>query len=121
MTNPEANLDQVMARDRELAKEPKAPRFPPLPHVRVGGICGLLELITDSGRSHDVSDLVSDLQLSSDDLIPILDAAVLLGFSEVRDGAVTLTDVGKAFAEAKINEKIVARLATVKLVEQVEA
>ena len=28
---------------------------------------------------------------------------------------------GKAFAEAKINEKIVARLATVKLVEQVEA
>jgi NitT/TauT family transport system ATP-binding protein len=54
----------------------------PLPHVRVGGISGLLELVAKK-RDGDSSipQLAQRLQLEVVDLLPLLDAAVLLGFA----------------------------------------
>jgi len=100
MTNPSADVHEVMAQaGKDNKKSPPPQRFPPLPHVRVGGISGLLELVVDHGHSHDVADLAGDLQLSVDDLFPILDAAILLGFADVKGTLVTLTEAGIAFAE----------------------
>ena len=75
----------------------------PLPHVRVGGISGLLELVAekrDGGGS--IPQLAQRLQLEVDDLLPLLDAAVLLGFAEVADGDVRLTAIGRDFATTTI-------------------
>jgi NitT/TauT family transport system ATP-binding protein len=75
----------------------------PLPHVRVGGISGLLELIAESGEAlTDLPQLAEGLRLEVDDLLPLLDAAVLLGFAAVADGEVRLTPVGRDFATTTI-------------------
>jgi NitT/TauT family transport system ATP-binding protein len=54
----------------------------PLPHVRQGGISGLLKLVAEK-RDGDgsIPQLAQRLQLEVDDLLPLLDAAALLGFA----------------------------------------
>jgi len=74
-----------------------------LPHVRVGGISGLLELVAEKREEGGSIPLLAQrLQLEVDDLLPLLDAAVLLGFAEVADGDVRLTAIGRDFATTTI-------------------
>jgi NitT/TauT family transport system ATP-binding protein len=71
--------------------------------VRVGGISGLLELIVEKGEDIDeIPVLAERLQLAVDDLLPLLDAAVMLGFAEVANGDVRLTPIGRDFATTTI-------------------
>jgi NitT/TauT family transport system ATP-binding protein len=76
----------------------------PLPHARPGAISGLLELVIEYGGPEDVAVLSDRLRIEADDLLPILDAAVMLGFAQVHEGDVTVTEVGKAFAEAEVED-----------------
>jgi NitT/TauT family transport system ATP-binding protein len=73
-----------------------------LPHSRPGGVGGLLELLNDRGGEEDTYHIAEDLLLEIDDLLPILDAATLLGFAEVHEGDVRVTEQGRAYAEADI-------------------
>jgi NitT/TauT family transport system ATP-binding protein len=73
-----------------------------LPHSRPGGVGGLLELLNDRGGEEDTYHIAEDLLLEIDDLLPILDAATLLGFAEVHEGDVRVTEQGRAYAEANI-------------------
>jgi NitT/TauT family transport system ATP-binding protein len=73
-----------------------------LPHSRPGGVGGLLELLNDRGGEEDTYHIAEDLLLEIDDLLPILDAATLLGFAEVNEGDVRITEQGRAYAEADI-------------------
>jgi NitT/TauT family transport system ATP-binding protein len=105
MTNPEAEVTGEVA--LPIPKVPtqrsKSPYAQALPYARVGGISGLLELIVEQpeGRE-DIPRLAERLQLEVDDLLPILDAAVMLGFAEVTQGDVRLTDIGRDFATTTI-------------------
>ena len=95
MTNPKAAVDQ--------ASLPAArTTFPMLPHARVGGISGLLEIIAEQGGREDLPLLADRLRLDIDDLLPTVDAAGMLGFAEVSGGDVTITPTGKEFAEADV-------------------
>ncbi len=96
MTNPQ------MAVAEAPTKPTAAVRFAPLPHALVGGISGLLELLIDHGGKADLPPVANRLGLDVEDLLPILDGAVLLGFAEVAQGDVTVTERGKALAEADI-------------------
>ena len=78
------------------------PRFPPLPQARAGSISGLLELVVDGGGKEDMPRLAERLHLGVDDLFPIIDAAVMLGFVRVEQGDLLVIPVGRAFAEADI-------------------
>ena len=98
MTHPEAEVTPVPT--RHVADMP--PRFPPLPHARAGGISGLLELVVDRGGTEDIPRLAEHLLLGVDDLFPIIDAAVMLGFARVEQGDLLVTPVGQAFAETDI-------------------
>ncbi|MBV9384952.1 MAG: nitrate/sulfonate/bicarbonate ABC transporter ATP-binding protein [Chroococcidiopsidaceae cyanobacterium CP_BM_ER_R8_30] len=112
MTNPEAEVTgQVAAvapQSPVLEPQPhesisRSPYANPLPHVRVGGISGLLELIVDQPEgTDDIPRLAERIQLPVDNLLPILDAIVLLGFAEVTQGDVKLTEIGKDFATTTI-------------------
>jgi NitT/TauT family transport system ATP-binding protein len=73
-----------------------------LPHARPGGIAGLLELVIDKGGREDVYRLADDLAFEIDDLLPIVDAAQLLGFLRVEEGDVVITPEGADFANAEI-------------------
>ena len=106
MTNPElevtGEVDQGDAR-RPSARSTISPFAKALPHVRVGGISGLLELIVEKGEGlDDIPHLAQSLQLEVDDLLPLLDASVMLGFAEVADGDVHLTPIGRDFATTTI-------------------
>lgn len=81
------------------------PRFPMLPHARRGSIAGLLELLNDRGGKQDLSQIAEDLRLEVDELLPISEAAVLLGFATSEVGAVEITAAGKSFAEADIERR----------------
>jgi len=113
MTNPEIEVTEKVAVDattaqaviRPYATSPHAtsPYANALPNARVGGISGLLELVIDQPEGTEyIPRLAERLQLEADDLLPILDAAVLLGFAEVSRGRMNLTNAGQDFATTTI-------------------
>jgi NitT/TauT family transport system ATP-binding protein len=73
-----------------------------LPHARPGGIAGLLELIIDLGGRTDIYRLADELAFEIDDLLPIVEAASLLGFLRVEEGDVAITPAGHEYAESEI-------------------
>jgi NitT/TauT family transport system ATP-binding protein len=77
-------------------------RYQMLPHARPGGIAGLLELLLDKGGRDDIYRLADDLAFEIDDLLPIVDAAQLLGFLKVEEGDASITQHGAEFANSEI-------------------
>ncbi len=94
---------------KEAIKKQQAPvrtaRYQMLPHARVGGIAGLLELLHDRGGREDLFRLAEELVMDVEDLLPILEACVLLGFAWLKEGDVQMTPQGSAFAEADIQQR----------------
>jgi len=87
------------------AERPVTPRYRILPHARAGGMAGLLELLNDRGGKEELYRLAEDLLMEVDDLFPIVDEAVLLGFARSTAGEVEITSEGKAFSEADIGTR----------------
>jgi NitT/TauT family transport system ATP-binding protein len=82
-----------------------APRYLMLPHVRAGGIAGFLEILADHGGREDLHRLSHQLMLEADELLPIVDACVHLGFSKVEHGDAEITELGRAFAAGDIQKR----------------
>ena len=101
----------------------RKPSFQVLPHATAGGMAGLLEFLNDRGGREDMYHLAEELLMEVDDLFPIVDEAVMLGFAESTQGDVQLTAAGKEFAEADITtrKKLFreAVLSHVKLIQQI--
>jgi len=111
----------------EMRPPEKAPDKPPsrmIPHARRGAIAGLLELLNDREGKEDLYRIAEDLQMETKALLPIVEAAALLGFVKTERGDVELKPAGKAFAEADINERKAlfrdAAMANVTLIQQME-
>ncbi|HEY9140899.1 MAG TPA: nitrate/sulfonate/bicarbonate ABC transporter ATP-binding protein [Bryobacteraceae bacterium] len=85
-----------------VAAGPARGKYPMMPHARPGGIAGLLELLADREGRDDIYHLADDLAFEIDDLLPIVEAASLLGYINVKEGDAELTPEGKRFAEAGI-------------------
>jgi NitT/TauT family transport system ATP-binding protein len=73
-----------------------------LPHARPGGVAGLLEFLIDKGGREDIYRLADDLAFEIDDLLPIVDAAQLLGFLTVNEGDAAITPTGAEYANSEI-------------------
>ena len=80
----------------------RKPSFQVLPHATAGGMAGLLEFLNDRGGEEDLYHLAEELLMEVDDLFPIVDEAVMLGFADSTQGDVRITPAGKEFAEADI-------------------
>jgi NitT/TauT family transport system ATP-binding protein len=115
MTQP----DLVTAPPTALAKR----ALQVLPHSRPGSVGGLLELLNDRGGKEDLYRVAEDLLMELDDLLPIVESAVLLGFAKSDRGDIELTPEGKAFAEADIEKRTTlfreAALKHVSLLQQI--
>lgn len=98
MTTPEAVIAPPTP-----GKTHQPARYPLLPHARPGGIAGLLEVLADSGGTEDLYHLAEKLLMEVDDLFPIVEAAVLLGFATLKEGDVNITPAGKQWVEAAID------------------
>ncbi len=90
----------IVSSDAGTEDRPTHKRITPLPHAPIGMLTGLLELIADRGGRDDLFRLGSELLLEVDDLLPVTEAAQVLGFASVREGDIQLTALGKTFAEA---------------------
>ena len=77
-------------------------KYQMLPHARPGGVAGLLELLLDKGGRDDIYRLADDLAFEIDDLLPIVDAAQLLGFLTIEEGDAAITVTGTEFANSEI-------------------
>jgi NitT/TauT family transport system ATP-binding protein len=100
-------------------------KYQMLPHARVGGIAGLIELLRDRGGREDLFRLAEELVMDVEDLLPILEACVLLGFAWLKEGDVQLSKQGEAFADADIQDRKVlfrqAALEHVTILKQIDS
>jgi len=97
LTFPQAAVSAAgNGKDRERNK------FQMLPHARPGGIAGFMELLADRGGRDDLYKLADELAMDVDDILPIVDASVMLGFAVVNEGDVEITPEGRQFGEADI-------------------
>jgi NitT/TauT family transport system ATP-binding protein len=85
-----------------------------LPRISVNLLSGLIEELAAppfNGKA-DLPEIASDLQLEIDDLFPVAESLQLLRLAEVEGGDIKLTDNGKRFANAEIDDRkrIFARL-----------
>ncbi len=76
-----------------------------LPHVGIGDVTGLIELVHARGDREDLYQIGRGLQLEVDDLLPLVDAADLLGLADTQEGDLVLSAEGKHFAEAGVLEE----------------
>jgi len=94
---------------KEVLKKQEAPirtaKYQMLPHARVGGIAGLIELLHDRGGREDLFRLSEELVMDVEDLLPILESCVLLGFAVLKEGDVQITHQGVVFADADIQRR----------------
>jgi NitT/TauT family transport system ATP-binding protein len=101
LTKPDVAPDE--APDQQLrVRDQRQMHYQMLPHSRPGGIAGLLELLLDKGGRDDIYRLAENLAFEIDDLLPIVDAAELLGFLKVEEGDAAITPSGAEFANSEI-------------------
>lgn len=117
MTNPHADAHTLLpagagvGAEEAAAARPQPPvpapqRFQALPHVGIDELTGFVERLHALDDREDLYELARDLQMEADDILPLAEAANLLGFADLEAGDVVLTPVGRRFAEADIlNEK----------------
>jgi len=119
MTQP-----QLEAEPPSPGRESK-PQYQMLPHARRGAIAGLLEVLNDRGGKEDLFRIAEEIRLEVDDLLPIVEASVLLDFAKSERGDVEITPAGKQFAEADIETRKSmfrqAALAHITLLQQIHS
>jgi NitT/TauT family transport system ATP-binding protein len=106
MTGPDQRAAaHVPASAAETPETPTdgSPISSPLPEASVGGLSGLLEILAAHGGREDLPQLAHMLTFEVDDLVPLVDAAQMLGFATVKSADIELTEEGHRFSEADID------------------
>jgi NitT/TauT family transport system ATP-binding protein len=113
----DALVDQLYAvltgREETAAPKTSGPLTHPLPDATVGGLAGLVEIVYAHNGQTDLPDLAEELSFEVDDLLPLVDAATMLGLLEVEGAQAFLTDAGRQWytADIQTSKEIFARLA----------
>lgn len=115
LTQPEAKPPALpLTPEGRPVRDQRQMHYQMLPHARPGGIAGLLEILLDHNGRDDIYKLADDLAFEIDDLLPIVDAAQLLGFLKVTEGDAVITPTGAEFANSEIlRQKELFRIAAV--------
>jgi len=88
-----------------MKKTKKPTAIPVLPNARVGSIVGLLETLNEQGTKIDIYKLSESLGFKLNDLMPITEAAELLGFVKIEHGDIELADLGRKVVDGDENDK----------------
>ena len=100
------DLYGLLATEKTLGEYPQPKADTPLttllPAATVGGLAGLVEIVYAHNGQTDLPDLASELLFEADDLLPLVDAASLLGLLELDGVNAFLTETGKTWHTADI-------------------
>jgi NitT/TauT family transport system ATP-binding protein len=88
-----------------MKKTKRPTAIPVLPNARVGSIVGLLETLNEQGTKVDIYKLSESLGFKLNDLMPITEAAELLGFVKIESGDIELSDLGHRVVDGDENDK----------------
>jgi NitT/TauT family transport system ATP-binding protein len=123
MTNPQEDIAKLRPGARPVQVVPALATYQMLPHVSIGELTGFIERLYALGGRDDLYALARTLHLEADELLPLAEAADVLGFADLAEGDVFLTPEGQHFAEAGVlEEKEIFRtqaLASVELLRRV--
>ncbi|WP_028708876.1 nitrate/sulfonate/bicarbonate ABC transporter ATP-binding protein [Propionicicella superfundia] len=108
----EALVDRLYAiltgrepRQESLPVPSAGPLNTPLPAAGVDGMAGLVELVHGAGDSVELPDLAESLLFEVDDLLPLVDAAGMLGLLATDGAAVRVTETGASWQRAGILDR----------------
>lgn len=76
-----------------------------LPDVEPSELSGLIETMKSFEERIDLPELADEIMMNIDDLFPILETLEILGFAKVSDGDIQLSELGKQFSEADLQER----------------
>ncbi|MEU5434389.1 nitrate/sulfonate/bicarbonate ABC transporter ATP-binding protein [Streptomyces sp. NPDC020719] len=85
-----------------VARPAPTPTNTPLPDVSVGGLASLLEILVARGGRDGLAEIADELSFEIDDLLPLVDTAVLLDLARIDGADIAITDAGREFAAADI-------------------
>ena len=85
-------------------KPPSPPKYQSLPHVRIGSVAGLLELL-EGRQEKDIYRIAQELLLEVDDLLPIVEASKLMELVAISEGDIQLGAIGTTFISSNIDER----------------
>jgi NitT/TauT family transport system ATP-binding protein len=105
MTNPEEDAAALLPGARSIQRAAVSPAYQVLPHVSIGQLTGFIERLHRLGGREDLYELARDLHMEADELLPLTEAADLLGFGDLQEGDVLLTPDGQQFAVAGVQEQ----------------
>jgi NitT/TauT family transport system ATP-binding protein len=110
MTSPKEDVTSILSKSVPEAKTGPLVSHPArayqiLPHVAIGDVTGLVELVQTRGGREDLYQLGRHLHLEVDDLLPLVEAADILDLAETEEGDLVLTPAGQRFAEAGVLEE----------------
>jgi NitT/TauT family transport system ATP-binding protein len=105
-----AYVDQIysfMTKGRDAAAPAPAPEPANalLPAVSAGALTGFLELLEDLQEKTDLYKLAERFMMDIEDFFPLIEGANLLGFTQVTDGDIELTEAGRRFAEMALLDR----------------
>ena len=73
-----------------------------LPDVDPSELSGLVETMTSFEERIDLPELADELMMNVDDLFPLLETLEILGFANISDGDIQLSELGKDFSKANL-------------------
>jgi NitT/TauT family transport system ATP-binding protein len=126
-------VDTIYSTLTKRKKESQAPQGPhaqapaqaakraKVPPIRAGAMTGFIELVEEANSKVDLYQLGDELKLDVEELLPIVEAAELLGFCKVSEGDVELTPIGLKYAGASVlDRKVIFRDQALKHVPALE-
>ena len=76
-----------------------------LPDVDPSELSGLIETLKSFKASVDLPELADELMMNVDDLFPILETLEILGFANISEGDIQLSDLGQEFSGADLQTR----------------
>ncbi len=110
MTSPKEDVTPLLSQSVPEAKTgPLVPHptraYQVLPHVAIGDVTSLVELVQTRGSREDLYQLGRHLHIEVDDLLPLVEAADILDLAETQEADLVLIPAGQRFAEAGVLEE----------------
>lgn len=101
---PDISTESTTTTSFSESKPLTQPKYQSLPHVRIGSVAGLLELL-EGRQEKDLYRLAQELLLEVDDLLPILEASKLMDLVAITEGDIQLGAIGEKFINSNIDER----------------